>query len=238
MIKSRAVAAVTAVALVGVLAACGGQASGASAGHEATGPAKTGGVLTVGSATAIDLLNPVTQTTAMDQNLFSLLWDGLVTSNQSGQIVPDLATSWSASTNQKTWTFELRHGVKFSNGKSLTSADVVSTIKYYQAPGTTTEQEEQRRSDRLRIRERPLFRCLQADCGQRPVPGDDCRPSQDRRHRCAVNDGDRPSRDRAVQSREIRGQQLPESYRHPSYFGTASKLSGINSSRRQTLPRR
>jgi len=148
--KSRAVIAAAAVAMVGALAACGGQATSASsgtsgnqpsgtAGNQTSAPAKAGGVLTVGSATAIDILNPVTKSTAMDQNLFSLMWDGLVTQDQSNKIVPDLATSWSASSDQKTWTFKLRPGVKFSNGKSLTSADVVSTIKYYQNPNTATQ---------------------------------------------------------------------------------------------------
>jgi peptide/nickel transport system substrate-binding protein len=143
--KSRAVIAAAAVAMVGALAACGGQATSASSGTSGTsgtqpsGQAKEGGVLTIGSATAIDLLNPVTTTTAMDQNLFSLLWDGLVTQDQSNKIVPDLATSWSASSDQKTWTFKLRPGVKFSDGKTLTSADVVSTIKYYQNPNTATQ---------------------------------------------------------------------------------------------------
>lgn len=147
--KSQAVI-VAAVAMVGALAACGGQAtstsptasgnqSSATSGNQSSAPAKAGGVLTIGSATAIDMLNPVTKSTAMDQNLFSLMWDGLVTQDQSNKLVPDLATSWSASSDQKTWTFKLRPGVKFSNGKTLTSADVVSTIKYYQDPNTATQ---------------------------------------------------------------------------------------------------
>ena len=111
--KSRAVIAAAAVAMVGALAACGGQATSASsgtsgnqpsgtAGNQTSAPAKAGGVLTVGSATAIDILNPVTKSTAMDQNLFSLMWDGLVTQDQGNKLVPDLATSWSASSDQKT----------------------------------------------------------------------------------------------------------------------------------------
>src|ERR1700742_3012317 len=106
------VTAAAAVAMAGALAACGGHAttassgtSGSTSGTQPSGPAKAGGGLTVGSATAIDMLNPVTKSTAMDQNLFSLMWDGLVTQDQSSKIVPDLATSWSASSDQKTWTF-------------------------------------------------------------------------------------------------------------------------------------
>jgi peptide/nickel transport system substrate-binding protein len=148
--KSRAVIAAAGVAMVGALAACGGQAtstssaasgnqSSATSGNQSSAPAKAGGVLTIGSATAVDILNPVTSSTAMDQNLFSLMWNGLVTQDQNNKIVPDLATSWSASSDQKTWTFKLRPGVKFSNGKTLTSADVVSTVNYYKAPDTATQ---------------------------------------------------------------------------------------------------
>src|SRR5581483_9531865 len=40
------------------------------------------------------------------------------------QVLPQLATSWSATPNVKEWTFKLRKGVKFSNGKPLDSKDV------------------------------------------------------------------------------------------------------------------
>src|SRR5690348_3308969 len=96
-----------AAALTVGLTACGGTATSSDK-TGASAPAKSGGVLTVGSATGIDLLNPVTQTTAWDQVLFSLLWDGLVTTGQNNQLEPDLATSWSPSKDQKTWTFKLR----------------------------------------------------------------------------------------------------------------------------------
>src|SRR5271170_1833089 len=43
------------------------------------------------------------------------------------QVQPDLATSWDAAEDLKTWTFHLRPGVKFHNGKPLDAADVVFT---------------------------------------------------------------------------------------------------------------
>jgi peptide/nickel transport system substrate-binding protein len=138
MIRTKVTTALGATVVLLGLAACGGKTPAATA--TATGTAKVGGVMTIGSATSIDLLSPVLQTTAWDQVLFSILWDGLVATGKDGKLQPDLATSWSASADQKTWTFQLRPGVKFSNGKALTSADVVSTLAYYKNPKTATEQ--------------------------------------------------------------------------------------------------
>src|SRR5262245_15251835 len=45
---------------------------------------------------------------------------------------PSLATSWSASADNKVWTFKLRRDAKFSNGKPITSADVkYSLVRAY-----------------------------------------------------------------------------------------------------------
>ena len=46
-----------------------------------------------------------------------------------GSIEGDLAESWSVGEDGVTWTFNLRHGVKFHNGKELTSADVVASYR-------------------------------------------------------------------------------------------------------------
>src|SRR6202022_337200 len=45
------------------------------------------------------------------------------------QVQPDLATSWEATEDLKTWTFHLRPGVKFHNGKPFDASDVVFTFK-------------------------------------------------------------------------------------------------------------
>lgn len=45
------------------------------------------------------------------------------------QPVPSVATSWSVSSNGQDWTFQLRKGVKFSNGDTLTAQDVVYSLE-------------------------------------------------------------------------------------------------------------
>jgi peptide/nickel transport system substrate-binding protein len=52
------------------------------------------------------------------------------------QLVPALATSWKASKNGLTWTFQLRKGVKFHDGTDFTSAAVCANFdRWYSFPG-------------------------------------------------------------------------------------------------------
>ncbi|GII65300.1 ABC transporter substrate-binding protein [Sphaerisporangium krabiense] len=96
-------------------------------------------MLTIAAAQGLTGLNPVTKENAWQEALFPLMWNGLVKVDRNERLEPDLAASWKADASQKVWTFTLRPGVKFSNGKALTAADVVSTIEYYKDPGTATQ---------------------------------------------------------------------------------------------------
>jgi len=42
---------------------------------------------------------------------------------------PEVAQSWDVSKDAKTYTFHLRHGIKFSSGNTLTAADVIYTFE-------------------------------------------------------------------------------------------------------------
>ena len=53
-----------------------------------------------------------------------------------GAVVPALATSWKTNANATVWTFQIRRGVKFHNGKTLTAADVVASLKQYVSTGS------------------------------------------------------------------------------------------------------
>src|SRR3546814_16896934 len=56
--------------------------------------------------------------------------DALIESHPtSGEPVAALAESWSASPDAKVWTFKIRKGVQFHDGKELTVDDVVATLK-------------------------------------------------------------------------------------------------------------
>ncbi|NWG16856.1 MAG: hypothetical protein HXY41_09495 [Chloroflexi bacterium] len=67
----------------------------------------------------------------------SLVFDTLVWRDESGQTIPWLATAWSLSDDQLTWTFTLREGVRWQDGQPFTADDVVFSIQYYlDHPGT------------------------------------------------------------------------------------------------------
>lgn len=53
------------------------------------------------------------------------IYDTLVMPDPQHVVQPHLAASWTASPDGKTFTFHLRHGVKFHDGSELTAADVV-----------------------------------------------------------------------------------------------------------------
>ena len=111
----------------------------AGCGSDAGSQEQKSTVLTVGAAQGIGKLNPAESGTAWELVLFPLLYDGLVKIGQTGELQPDLATKWTASEDSKDWTFDLRSGVKFSNGKALTAQDVVDSFKYYMDPDTPTQ---------------------------------------------------------------------------------------------------
>ncbi|MER9801831.1 ABC transporter substrate-binding protein [Mesorhizobium sp. M0142] len=96
----------------------------------AEGPVK-GGFLKLGlqGGGATDSLDPA----AISSNntmIFSRQWgDQLVERAADGELRPQLAEEWGASKDAKVWTFKIRKGVQFHNGKEMTSADVLATME-------------------------------------------------------------------------------------------------------------
>jgi peptide/nickel transport system substrate-binding protein len=68
---------------------------------------------------------------AIPQVLLDNVYETLVRQDQStGKLVPGLAKSWTVSSDQRTYTFQLRSGVTFSDGSPFTAADAVFSINY------------------------------------------------------------------------------------------------------------
>lgn len=65
----------------------------------------------------------------------TVAYDGLVRYDREWKnIVPNLAESWDVSDDSRTYTFHLRKGLKWSNGKPFTSADIAFAVELMKEP--------------------------------------------------------------------------------------------------------
>jgi peptide/nickel transport system substrate-binding protein len=90
----------------------------------------------VADTSSVQKLDPDIVTNFLDFQALGLIYDQLVQYNSKLQLVPDLATSWSYSNNDTALTFQLRQGVKFDDGSTFDSADVVASLDRAIAPKT------------------------------------------------------------------------------------------------------
>ena len=51
--------------------------------------------------------------------------------NNAGTLIPELATSWEASADASSWTFQLRQGASFHDGRDITAKDVIASIDHH-----------------------------------------------------------------------------------------------------------
>lgn len=63
------------------------------------------------------------------------VFDNLTEVGADGTLKGELATSWEASPDAKTWTFNLRQGVTFHNGKAFGADDVIASLQMHVAEG-------------------------------------------------------------------------------------------------------
>ncbi|HEX5193744.1 MAG TPA: ABC transporter substrate-binding protein [Solirubrobacteraceae bacterium] len=123
-------------ALAEMLAACGSSSSSngsqAASNSVTTGPAKRGGTLSVaaGDAATSENLDPQ-RTWNQNHDFFytPMVWETLVLCRQDWSLVPLLAKSWEPNTSSTVWTFHLRPGVKWHDGKPFTARDAAWSIK-------------------------------------------------------------------------------------------------------------
>jgi peptide/nickel transport system substrate-binding protein len=97
-----------------------------------------GGAVTIDGPEALTTFIPSsdgTDTPAISQVFDQLteLMPGKVAGSQP-VLTPALATSWTVSPDHLTYTFQIRQGVRFSNGEPLTGEDVVFSLKQASGP--------------------------------------------------------------------------------------------------------
>ena len=94
---------------------------------------KKGGKLRVGytQGATSDSMDPATFNNDFMFALGYAVFSSLVELGPDGTAQPDLAEHFEASPDAKTWTFRIRDGVKFSDGKTVSARDVVASISYH-----------------------------------------------------------------------------------------------------------
>src|SRR3954465_10497712 len=101
-----------------------------------TPPPLAQGTLRVAVGTTLNQLDPA-KTTIGDEYIYvHLVFNGLTRIDRDLVVKPDLASSWTASDDLKTWTFKLREGVKFHHGRNLDAGDVLATMNRILDPAT------------------------------------------------------------------------------------------------------
>ena len=95
----------------------------------AAGQPKPGGRVILGDFADAKTLNPVTVTDVPSDVVTSRIYTGLIAVDpKTGEVGPNLAEKFDFSADGKTLTFQLRDGLKFSDGSPLTGDDFKFTV--------------------------------------------------------------------------------------------------------------
>ena len=77
---------------------------------------------------------------AIDEILYANVFEGLTRIGANGEVLPDLAESWTVSDDGKTYTFKLHTGVKFHDGTDFDANDVKFSLDRARGPDSVNAQ--------------------------------------------------------------------------------------------------
>jgi peptide/nickel transport system substrate-binding protein len=146
---SRVVRLSIPIAAIAVAAGCGGGGSSSTpssgGGTPAAGTPQKGGTLTIVASSAFGVADPAQNYTLQQWAFLIDTHDGLVQFKRVGgtegtQLVPDLAEEIPQPTDGgKTYTFQVRKGIKYSDGTTMKPSDFVTTFeRQFTVPGPTS----------------------------------------------------------------------------------------------------
>jgi oligopeptide transport system substrate-binding protein len=81
-------------------------------------------------------LDPHKATTLIEGNVLAELFEGLVTRDAKGELIPGVASSWTVGSDGMVYTFALRPDARWSNGDKVTAEDFVFAFRRLLAPTT------------------------------------------------------------------------------------------------------
>ncbi|MER9546168.1 ABC transporter substrate-binding protein [Mesorhizobium sp. M0437] len=111
-------------ALLGLTGFAASQGFGA-----ARAAAAAGGTVRVGLGQPTKAIDPVSVTDPASIGVISQVGEYLILDDPKDGLQPKLALSWEADETASRWTFKLRQGVKFHDGRAVTAKDVVASFE-------------------------------------------------------------------------------------------------------------
>ncbi len=93
-------------------------------------------VLNRGNDTDPATLDHHRTSTVSEANILRDLYEGLVTYDAAGEVIPAAAESWDISEDGLTYTFHMREGAKWSNGDPVTAGDFLFAFQRIMDPAT------------------------------------------------------------------------------------------------------
>jgi peptide/nickel transport system substrate-binding protein len=133
LLRRGALVGISAPVLGGILAACGSSTSPST-----SSGGQSNQTINVGIITPAGAINPLTVADQGGLDMLAQTGEYLAFSDQTLTLRPQLATSWTSNSTADVWTFNIRHGVKFSNGHPLTADDVVYTYQLQTNPKSSS----------------------------------------------------------------------------------------------------
>ena len=94
-----------------------------------------GGDLVFGQEANVNSLDQMTSSTISTRNIAMNIYETLITRDENNKPIPELAESMQEAADGLSYTFKLRQGITFHNGKALTSADIAASFDRYNRIG-------------------------------------------------------------------------------------------------------
>ncbi len=94
-----------------------------------------GGNFVFGQEANINTLDQMTSLTISTRNIAMNMYETLMTRDENNNPILELAESMTEGTDRLSYTFKLRDGIRFHNGKPMTSADVAASFDRYAKVG-------------------------------------------------------------------------------------------------------
>ncbi len=94
-----------------------------------------GGDFVFGQEANVNSLDEMGSSTISTRNIAMNIFEALMTRDENTAPIPELADSVTEAPDHLSYTFKLRQGVKFHNGKLMSSADVVASFERYAKVG-------------------------------------------------------------------------------------------------------